>query len=223
MNLLILAILRGDFIGDFDDFFSFAMELENEIKNVYVSDFYNMECENDFILLYYEHKQVNTISKRQTKYLSHKTIAEYIEKYFEILFPNLVLIGREFTLNNGRIDFLAKELESDVVVGIELKIGAQKNEYAQFLKYKNDLKQTFGANSRLIILSSRFSIPLLFSKNMSLDEFELLRYEVLWERIDKVCFIRNFKIVRFDKMKPCVPLIFDSDIKIMIRKRRNKR
>ncbi|GKS12909.1 hypothetical protein YDYSY3_39090 [Paenibacillus chitinolyticus] len=116
---------------------------------------------------------------RQLDNISHDQVKDYVASKSLQLF-NLVLEKKEATLIKSRIDILTRD-KNDNYVGIEIKKIARFNEAEQFVRYKNELVDRYGPESRLIVLGSRFTPDLL---EQPLEGIELWRYEV-WRKTRK--------------------------------------
>jgi hypothetical protein len=153
------------------DIFDWILETEKELNIAYDSSakYYDGLVRED-----HERKRL----KQQTEHFSHDDVKIYISKHLRRLF-GFRLIGIEQQLINGRIDILAKDCYENIV-GIEIKKKALHTEYFQFNNYYTELKELYGSNFKLIILSSSFQNKLL---ELDCSKFELWRYEIWWDRI----------------------------------------
>ncbi|CAI8826980.1 hypothetical protein EMIT0210MI2_12317 [Priestia megaterium] len=136
--------------------------------------------------------------RQQAALFTERQIQNWIIKNFNKVnpyFKELKLIGEEQKIRKGRIDLLAKNTKEHSVIGIEIKRSATKQNVNQFYRYIEGLKKEYGENSKLIVLSNRFTESLL---DMDMSVVELWRYELKWgyrkNKIkDNVYFIKNLK------------------------------
>lgn len=150
--------------------------------------------------------------KRQAALFTERRIQDWIIKNFNKVnpyFKELKLIGEEQKIGKGRIDLLAEDTKEHSVIGIEIKRSATKQNINQFYRYIESLKKEYGENSRLIVLSNRFTESLL---DMDMSLVEPWRYELKWgyrrNKIkDNVYFIKNLKAKPFYEVDRLAKLI----------------
>lgn len=116
--------------------------------------------------------------KFQGAQFTERKIQDWMVKNIHSLhtdFKGFELVQEEYPLNDGHIDLLLHDPDTRTHIGIEIKRTASKRNLAQFERYYNDLKSAFGNNTRMIVLSNLYTLPLL---EENLDKYELWKYEI---------------------------------------------
>lgn len=75
-------------------------------------------------------------SGAKIRFYSEKDLEEYIESYFNKIFPYLVLVKRQYTIKNQRCDLLCCTQSSKQLVVIELKNDEDRGIVAQLTRYR---------------------------------------------------------------------------------------
>jgi len=136
-----------------------------------------------------ELKSLNSKLSYSEKQLSEKDLSDIIENYWEIIFPELHLIKREFQLigqvrdseTGGRIDFFAFNPKSQKFVIIEVKKNYNKNIRSQIFDYADFIEDNFD----FIYLKAKEILPEIDVKK---DTFEL------------ILFAKNFKSADYSRI-----------------------
>ncbi len=132
-----------------------------------------------------ELKSLNTQISYPEKELSEKELSDIIESYWNIIFPEIDLIKREFQLagqvrdseTGGRVDFFAYNPQSQRFVIIEIKKNYNKNIRSQIFDYAEFIEDNFD----LVFLQAKEILPNLQVKR---DTFELILFAKYFKPAD---------------------------------------
>jgi len=111
-----------------------------------ITDLYDISKDDNY-WSYIDYLLALINERRENIFTVESILNEYIVKNFDLIFPKYTFVNKEVKIDKYRIDILAKEIEPNRDVIIELKI-SNKNTTSQLLQY-----------------SKYFSNPILVSVN----------------------------------------------------------
>ncbi len=109
-----------------------------------------------------------------------RDLEAHLAENLDSLEPGLDLIGRQVTIDVGRVDLLARTAEGQKVV-IEVKVGEAKDAaIGQISRYIGWYRRADGATPRAILIAAAFPDPVRYAAE-AVDGLTLVSYRVAFE------------------------------------------
>lgn len=171
----------------------FKLEKLNELFDIKLNKVKKLDGftqnENIFILEK-KLKQNLNIENETTAFISETDLEDYLIEHLEDIEDGLKYLTRQYILDEGRIDILAKDKEDNIVI-IEVKIDIDKKICWQCLYYPTQIKKRYpNKNIRMIVIMKEYPNYLLEPLN-KLD-IEKFKYDIK---------VKNMKIKKIEIRK----------------------
>lgn len=102
----------------------------------------------------------NTYVRMDTKTIAEQDVEKYLYSRLELIEEGLTYVDRQVTIQDGRIDILAKDKEGTFVI-IELKVVEDKELVWQCMYYPMQIKKMYGlSHVRMMTLAPEYSYSL---------------------------------------------------------------
>lgn len=132
----------------------------NKINEVKTLKYFNQEDKISLEMELDRYIKSSLINTSNLNTITETDLEKFLIKNLNLIEPNLRYIDRQYQLEEGRIDILAKDKNNQIVI-IELKIAADKKLIWQCLYYPKEIAKKTNSKIRMIAIAPNYPSYLL--------------------------------------------------------------